>query len=74
MVVLICVGCALAIAGLATAAYYFWRLMKTARAAGISSRAHLQQLVGRAARLGPRLRELEVKQRAVAEGLSRLRR
>ena len=67
MVVLICLGSALGMAGLAVAAYWAWRLMKTARAAGISSRAHLQQVAGRAARLAPRMRELETKQKAVAE-------
>jgi type II secretory pathway pseudopilin PulG len=72
MVVLICVGSALGIAGLTVAGYRAWRLMKTARAAGISSRAHLQQVMGRAARLAPRLRSLEAKQKAVAEGLERL--
>jgi hypothetical protein len=46
--------------------------MKTARAAGISSRSHLQQVMGRAARLAPRMRALETKQKAVAEGLERL--
>jgi hypothetical protein len=72
MVVLICSGSALAIAGVVVVAYRAWRLIKTARAAGISSRAHVQQVMGRAARLAPRLRDLEVKQKAVAERLQRL--
>jgi hypothetical protein len=72
MVVFICVGSALGIAGLTVAAYWARRLVKTARAAGISSRAHLQQVMGRAARLAPRVQELQIKQKAVAEKLSRL--
>ena len=72
MVVLICVGCATGLSGLGYVGYRAWLLMKTVRAAGISSRAHVQQVMGRAARLAPRVRDLEAKQRAVAEGLSRL--
>ncbi len=72
MVVLICLGSALGIAGLAVAGYHAWRLMKTARAAGIKSRSHAQQIAGRAARLGPRAAELAAKQKAVAERLERL--
>jgi hypothetical protein len=72
MVVFICVGSALGIAGLTVAAYWARRLVKTARAAGISSRAHLQQVVGRAARLAPQVRELQTQQTAV--GARRARR
>ena len=72
MVVLICVGSAVGLAGLAVAGYRAWKLIKTARAAGIKSRSHLQQVAGRAARLAPKVRELEAKQRAVAEGIERL--
>lgn len=71
MVVLICVGCALGIAGLAVLGYQALRLFKLVRGAGASSRTQLQEVVGRAQRLGPRLREMEAKQRLVAEKLSR---
>jgi hypothetical protein len=66
MVALICLGSALGIAGLAFLGYHAFGLMKAAKKAGISSRAQLQEVMGRAQRLGPRLRELETKQRAVA--------
>ncbi len=72
MVVLICLGCALGVSGLAFVGYQAWQLMKTVRAAGISSRAHLQQVMGRGARLAPRLRDLAAKQKVVVEGLQRL--
>jgi hypothetical protein len=71
MVTLICVGCALGIAGLAVLIYQASRLFRVAHKAGVSSRAQLQEVTGRAQRLGPRLREMEAKQRAVAEKLSR---
>ncbi len=72
MVVFICLGSALGIAGLAVAGYWAWRLMKAGRAAGVSSRAHAQQIAGRAARLAPKVRELEAKQKAVAQKLESL--
>ena len=72
MVVLICLGCGLGIAGLAVLGYQAYKLRKAAREAGVSSRAKMQEVMGRAQRLAPRLRELETKQKAVAEKLSRL--
>ena len=71
MVTLICVGCALAIGALAVLIYHGFRLFKLARRAGVSSRAQLQEVMGRAQRLGPSLREMEARQRIVAEKLSR---
>ena len=71
MVVLICVGCALGIAGLAVLGYQAWQPASRPPARpGISSRAQLQEVMGRAQRLAPALRELEAKQRVVAEKLS----
>ena len=72
MVVLICVGCALGLAGLVAMGFQAVSLLRTARKAGVSSKARLQEIAGRAQRLGPRLRELETKQKAVAEALTRL--
>ncbi len=71
MVTLICVGCALGIGGLAALIYQTFRLFKVAHKAGAPSRAQLQEVMGRAQRLGPRLREMEAQQRVVAEKLSR---
>ena len=72
MVVLICVGCALGLAGLIAAGFQAIVLLRTARRAGVSSRTHLQEVMGRARRLAPRFRELETKQKAVAEAIARL--
>jgi len=72
MVVLICVGSAAVLAGLGVAAYRGITLMKSARAAGIKSKAQAQQIAGRVQRLAPRLREIETKQRAVADKLASL--
>jgi hypothetical protein len=72
MVVLICVGSAAVLAGLGVAAYRGIKLMKSARAAGIKSKAQAQQIAGRVQRLGPRIREIETKQRAVADKLASL--
>jgi len=70
MIVMICVGCALAMAGLAFLGYRAFGLMKAAKQAGVSSRTQVQEVMGRAQRLAPRLRELEAKQKAVAEKLA----
>ena len=72
MVVLICVGCTTLLAGLIVCASRGLKLMKSARAAGVKSKAQAQQIVGRVQRLAPRLRELEARQRAVAEKLASL--
>lgn len=72
MVVLICVGSTVVLAGLGVAAYWGIKLMKSARAAGIKSKAQAQQIAGRVQRLAPRLREIETKQRAVADKLASL--
>ena len=72
MVVLICVGCALGLAGLVSLGIQALVLLKTARTAGVPSRARLQEIVGRAERLAPRFKELDKKQKAVAEAIARL--
>jgi hypothetical protein len=72
MVVLVCLGCALGLAGLITMGFQAVLFLKAARETGASSRAHLQEVMGRAERLAPRFRELEKKQKAVAEAIARL--
>lgn len=69
MVVLICLGCALAIAGLAVAGHYGYRLFKAARKAGLGSKGELQDVIRRVRALEPRVRELKEKQEVVAERL-----
>lgn len=69
MVVLICVGSGMAIAGLGVAGYRVRKLVKGVRASQVASKAQVQQITGRVQRLGPRLRELDAKQRAVTEKL-----
>ncbi len=72
MVVLICLGCALGLAGLCAAAYRGLQLMKSARATGVKTKTQVQQLTGRVQRLEPRFREMAAKQKAVAEKLESL--
>ena len=70
MVVLICVGCCLGLAGLIALAIQAVRLLRTARRAGVSSRATIQEVMGRVQRLAPRFREMDAKQRALVEKFS----
>jgi hypothetical protein len=72
MVVLICVGCAVGLAGLIAVGFHAIVLVRAARQAGVASRTHMQEVMGRARRLAPRFRELETKQKAVAEAIARL--
>lgn len=72
MVVLICVGCALVLAGLGYAGYHGWRMVKASRQVGDVSKNRVQQITGRAERMAPRLRDLEAKQKAVTESIERL--
>jgi len=72
MVVLICVGCALVLAGLGYAGYQGWRLVKASREVQGFSKNRVQQIAGRVQRLAPRLRDLEAKQKAVTESIERL--
>jgi len=72
MIIMICVGCAIGLGGLVILVIRGVGLMKAARQAGISSMDEVQIVIRRAQGLGPRLRELESKQRVVAEGLQRL--
>ena len=72
MIVLICVGCALLLAGLAVAGIQAYRLTKAARQAGISSKADLEEVKRRMRSVEVRAREVQRRQEVVAEGLKRL--
>lgn len=72
MIALICIGAGLGLAGLSFAGYRAAKLVKASRAAGVESRSQVQVIAGRVQRLAPRVREIQAKQKAVAEGLERL--
>jgi hypothetical protein len=69
MIVLICLGCAFLLGGLAYAANYGYRLVRAARKTGIRSREDVQDFIRRVRALGPRLQEMREKQEVVAERL-----
>ncbi len=69
MTILILMGSALWAIGLGVSGYRTYKLVKAARAANLSSKAQLEAVKGRIQRLGPRMRELDIKQKAVAEKL-----
>ncbi len=72
MIVLICLGCVLAIAGVAVLGHYAFRLVKAAKKIGITSKDELEDVIRRARALAPRVRELQKKQKVVAERLESL--
>jgi predicted nucleic acid-binding Zn-ribbon protein len=72
MVVLICVGCALLIAGLVALAISAFGTIKAARKVGINSKADVQEVVQRIRALESKVREMREKQAVVAERLSSL--
>ena len=72
MVILICVGVALGLAGVVYAAIAGGRLVKAARKAGIASMDDVRIVLRKAEALGPRLREMQKKQKIVAERLQHL--
>jgi hypothetical protein len=72
MIILICVGCALIIAGLAVLAYRAIKLVRAARDVGLSSMRQIGGVVRRGQELAPRMEQVVTKQRAVAERLQRL--
>jgi hypothetical protein len=72
MIIMICVGCALIVAGLVVLGYRAARLARTARDAGLSSMDQVQAVMRRGQDLVPRLQELEIGQRVVAERLRSL--
>ena len=72
MVVLICVGGALIIAGLIYVAIAVVRLAKAARKAGIDSMDKVRILMRKVQGLGPRVAEMQRKEEALAKTLSSL--
>lgn len=72
MIVLICVGCALLIAGLMAVGLPAYRLSKAARKAGIASKADVEEVRRRIRAVEIRAREVQKRQEVVAEGLRRL--
>lgn len=72
MVVLICVGTGMGLAGLSFLGYRVFTLVKAGKDTGIKSKAQVQEITGRVQRLAPRIRDLQAKQEAVAEKLSSL--
>jgi hypothetical protein len=72
MVVLICVGVALMLAGLIYVAIAGGRLAKAAREAGIASVDEVRIVMRKVEGLAPRLRDLKQKQEVVAERLEDL--
>jgi hypothetical protein len=72
MVVLICVGVALMLAGLIYAAVAGIRLVKAAQRVGIDSMDKVRIVMRKVEGLGPRFRELSEKQAIVSERLEDL--
>lgn len=72
MIVLICVGCALLIAGLVVAGLQIYRLSRAARKAGLASKNDVQEVTRRVREIEVRVREVQKKQEVVAERLKRL--
>ena len=72
MVIMICVGCALILAGLATVGYRAVKLARAAKSAGFSSTEELQAVIRRSRDLAPRMEEVAAKQQLVAERLQSL--
>jgi hypothetical protein len=72
MIVMICVGCVLAIAGLVVAAVRAGRLVKAAQAAGIRSKDDVQEVVRRVQELTPRIEETSRRAKATSDRLQSL--
>ena len=72
MIVMICVGCAAIIAGLAALGIQAYRLAKNARRAGLASIGQAQAVVRRGEQLVPRIQEFGEKQKELAERLEHL--
>lgn len=72
MVVLICVGVALMLAGLIYTAVAGVRLVKAAKKAGINSMDEVRIVIRKVEGLAPRVREITEKQHIVAERLQDL--
>ena len=67
MVVLICVGVALALAGLIYVAITGLRLVKAAQKAGVASMDEIRIVMRKVEGLGPRMKEFNEKQKVMSE-------
>jgi predicted proteasome-type protease len=72
MIVLICVGCALLIAGFVALAISVFGTIKAARKLGINSKSNVQEVVQRIRILESKVREVQEKQAVMAERLESL--
>lgn len=72
MIIMICVGCALILAGLAVLGYRAIKLARAVRAAGLSSTDQVHAVMRRGQELAPRMERLATKQKVVAERLHSL--
>jgi Flp pilus assembly protein TadG len=72
MIIMICIGCALILAGLVYLAVRAIGLAKTAKSAGEAAFAQARALVRGGQQLAPKLQELQRKQKLVADQLKRL--
>jgi hypothetical protein len=72
MIVMICVGCAAIIAGLAALGVQAFRLAKNARKAGLASIGQVQAVIRKGEQLVPRIQEFGDKQKEMAERLENL--
>jgi len=72
MIIMICVGCALVLAGLAALGYRAIKLARAARDVGLSSMEQVHAVMRRSQDLVPRAQELATKQKVVAERLQSL--
>ena len=71
-IILICIGCALILAGLVFVVFKMVELAKAARSVGINSMTDVQIVVRKVQGLEPRFRRLEKNQAALAESLQKL--
>lgn len=71
-IILICVGCALILGGLAYLGVTIVRLLKAARKAGIDSMTDVHVVMRKVQNLEPRFRELERNQAVLSESLQKL--
>lgn len=72
MVILICVGVALILAGIVYAAVMGGRLVKAARKAGITSMEDVRTVRRKVETIGPQFREIDRKQKVVTQRLEHL--
>jgi hypothetical protein len=71
-IILICIGCALIIAGFVYLGVMIVRLIKAARGVGINSMTDVQIVVRKVQGLEPRFRRLESNQTVLVESLQKL--